>query len=273
MKQWSINIPGNYLDSFMYMGILFLFDFDGKINVFNFENMLNKRLDLENDQNKKQEFQSIFSRQCEKNRKSKQYNKNLEIDSNFLEQFRTDEFDIGEWVTDVNITSKNVYFSSSKGVQKKRFFADEHTPETYGKFNKEKKGKVDLFLDTKVYSIASSAGRTVLCCGDEGAIYGLEQNSKFTYIKEKDSLFCNGYAVFENNVYELEIIQKILNSDVMDYYIKNTSYSIEGGYFCYQKKYVENFSIPKLNQEEINFIKNCNIESLNKFLWTKYNLK
>ncbi|WP_314340238.1 Eco57I restriction-modification methylase domain-containing protein [Leptotrichia wadei] len=96
---------------------------------------------------------------------------------------------------------------------------------------------------------------------------------KFTYIKEKDSLFCNGYAVFENNVYELEIIQKILNSDVMDYYIKNTSYSIEGGYFCYQKKYVENFSIPKLNQEEINFIKNCNIESLNKFLWIKYNLK
>ena len=96
---------------------------------------------------------------------------------------------------------------------------------------------------------------------------------KFTYITEKDSLFCNGYAVFENNIYELEIIQKILNSDVMDYYIKNTSYSIEGGYFCYQKKYVENFSIPKLNQEEINFIKNCNIESLNKFLWTKYNLK
>ncbi|UTG67954.1 hypothetical protein KCG52_01125 [Neisseria subflava] len=217
MKQWSINIPGNYLDSFIYMGILFLFDFDGKINVFNFENMLNKRLDLENDQNKKREFQSIFSRQYEKNRKSKQYNKNLEIDSNFLEQFRTDEFDIGEWVTDVNITSKNVYFSSSKGVQKKRFFVDEHTPETYGKFNKEKNGKVDLFLDTKVYSIASSAGRTVLCCGDEGAIYGLEQNSKFTYIKDNKSdnwIDCQWYSLSNRDILSINS-QKVITEQEM----------------------------------------------------------
>ncbi len=95
---------------------------------------------------------------------------------------------------------------------------------------------------------------------------------KFIKIMEEDALFCNGYAVFENDIVELDILSKILNSKVMDYYIKNTSYSIEGGYYCYQKKYIENFSIPKLTLREKNFIKKADHEEIDKFLLEKYQL-
>lgn len=96
---------------------------------------------------------------------------------------------------------------------------------------------------------------------------------KFTYIENEDALFCNGYGIFENDVFELDILAKILNSRIMDYYIKNTSYSIEGGYYCYQKKYIERFSIPWLNEEQINKIKNLTGKNLDDYLWNLYGLE
>jgi len=78
---------------------------------------------------------------------------------------------------------------------------------------------------------------------------------RFVLDVEEDSLFCNGYAVFiDGNSYYCDYpiaLKNILNSSVMDYYISKTSYSIEGDYKCYQKKYVADFSIPNLNLEEV----------------------
>ena len=50
---------------------------------------------------------------------------------------------------------------------------------------------------------------------------------KFIYIDDENALFCNGYAVFENEQIPLVTLVKILNSSIMDYYISNTSYSID----------------------------------------------
>lgn len=95
---------------------------------------------------------------------------------------------------------------------------------------------------------------------------------RFILVEDEDTLFCNGYAVFENNWYELEVLEKILNSNVMEYYIKNTSYSIEGGYYCYQKKFVERFSIPWLTEEQKFVLKNSNQTDANSYLWQLYGL-
>lgn len=95
---------------------------------------------------------------------------------------------------------------------------------------------------------------------------------KFIMIRDDDALFCNGYAVFENESVELDILEKILNSEVMDYYVKNTSYSIEGGYYCYQKKYIERFSIPYLTNEEQKIVRNVSKDELNVFLKKKYGI-
>ncbi len=95
---------------------------------------------------------------------------------------------------------------------------------------------------------------------------------KFMYVENEDALFCNGYGVFENDQYELGLLSKILNSVVMRYYVSNTSYSIEGGYYCYQKKYIERFSIPWLSEEQINNINNLSGDDLDRYLWKLYEL-
>lgn len=96
---------------------------------------------------------------------------------------------------------------------------------------------------------------------------------RFTFIENEEALFCNGYAVFENDRYDLEILIKILNSKLMDYYISNTSYSIEGGYYCYQKKYIERFSLPWFTEEELDFIKRATPSELDNYLWKLYQLE
>ena len=96
---------------------------------------------------------------------------------------------------------------------------------------------------------------------------------RFMRVDDETALFCNGYAIFEHDYLELDIIQRILNSSVMEYYISNTSYAIEGGYYCYQKKYIERFSIPFFTPEELSAIKNMEQNQLNNFLIQKYDIK
>lgn len=96
---------------------------------------------------------------------------------------------------------------------------------------------------------------------------------KFMYVDDEDALFCNGYAVFENEHYDLDILSKVLNSRLMEYYISNTSYSIEGGYYCYQKKYVEQFSLPWFTDEDLTFIRSASKTELDDYLWSLYGLE
>ena len=96
---------------------------------------------------------------------------------------------------------------------------------------------------------------------------------KFALLEDKGALFCNGYAMFANDVFPIDILQKIVNSCIMKYYVEKTSYPIEGGFMCYQKKYIERFSVPPLTMEQMEYIraeKNpCRIDS---FLLRLYGL-
>lgn len=96
---------------------------------------------------------------------------------------------------------------------------------------------------------------------------------RFIKVDDELSFFSNGYAVFDDIPMNLEIVQRVLNSLVMEYYIKKTSYPIEGGYYCYQKKYIENFSIPKFTDSELKFLEKADNEEIDKFLIEKYDLE
>lgn len=98
--------------------------------------------------------------------------------------------------------------------------------------------------------------------------FGAKPN--FIFIENKTALFCNGYGIFENDSIELEILQKVLNSCIVQYYIQHTSYQIEGGYYCYQKKYLEKFGIPYFDSSEKEFLLQANPKEIDKFLLDKY---
>jgi len=82
-------------------------------------------------------------------------------------------------------------------------------------------------------------------------------NKKPQFFYDKtDSLFCNGYSLsliqneFNFNDLTLEVLCKLLNSSVLDYYLKLTSFQISGDYQCFQKNFLEKFCIPKIDSTE-----------------------
>ena len=88
---------------------------------------------------------------------------------------------------------------------------------------------------------------------------------------DEKAFFCNGYAIYNSKI-PLSIIQKILNSKIMNYYITKTSVFVEGGYSCFQKNFIERFGIPEFSDSEIKQIKNMTKQELECFLLEKYQL-
>lgn len=104
---------------------------------------------------------------------------------------------------------------------------------------------------------------------------------RFLLEQDEDALFCNGYAIYpikESNLFSkieqqltLGALRKILNSRLMDYYIKRTSVSIEGGYPCYQKNFIELLGIPNFTSDELHFLNQENDgNKVDSFLMEKY---
>lgn len=115
------------------------------------------------------------------------------------------------------------------------------------------------------------------------------QHPRFLLVEEEDAYFTNGYGFYfkeqETNglfsnllnpisrVENIDVVQKILNSVVMDYYVSKTSVAIEGGYPCYQKNFIEKFTIPELTENEINSLRALiDKQEIDEFLVEKYQI-
>ena len=72
----------------------------------------------------------------------------------------------------------------------------------------------------------------------------------FVYSNDKNLLYYDGYAVFSKNKIELEVVRKVLTSDIFWYYIVNTSKPYTGGFFSLEKRYVKHFGIPNFSSKE-----------------------
>ncbi|MFH1198070.1 MAG: N-6 DNA methylase [bacterium] len=115
---------------------------------------------------------------------------------------------------------------------------------------------------------------------------------RFLFVEEEDAFFTNGYGIYFNkyadnnlsffdistnpftNVENIKLTQKILNSFIMHYYVSKTSVSIEGGYPCYQKNFIEKFTIPAFSKAEIDTLREMNDkQEIDEFLIEKYHLK
>jgi methylase of polypeptide subunit release factors len=117
------------------------------------------------------------------------------------------------------------------------------------------------------------------------------QTPRFLLINEEEAYFTNGYGTYfreqeaEDSLFggltnpiskveNIDVVQKIFNSIVMHYYVSKTSISIEGGYPCYQKNFIEKFTIPNFSENEIEFLRNVSDkQEIDDFLVEKYQLK
>ncbi|MFH1875664.1 MAG: N-6 DNA methylase [Candidatus Omnitrophota bacterium] len=127
------------------------------------------------------------------------------------------------------------------------------------------------------YAYARSQGLNIF--GEKLLTPTFSRSPRFLYEKRADSLFCNGYGIFAkkdsaslfNDSISLEILSKILNSRIMAYYINQTSVSIEGGYPCYQKNFIERFTIPNFAKNELGCLNEMfEPKEIENFLTKKY---
>jgi len=114
---------------------------------------------------------------------------------------------------------------------------------------------------------------------------------RFLWVEQEDSYFTNGYGIFFNTDHgatskvfppgtntlswreNVVTTLKILNSVVMDYYVSTTSVSIQGGFPCYQKNFIEKFTIPDFTEQEIKTLNQLEEpDQINSFLIRKYRL-
>lgn len=116
------------------------------------------------------------------------------------------------------------------------------------------------------------------------------QQPRFLIVEDEDSVFTNGYGIFFkeqptsadlfgnschllSRVDNIDLVQKVLNSNIMHYYISRTSVSIEGGYPCYQKNFIEKFTIPEFSDREAMELRLLtNPSDINLFLSDKYQI-
>lgn len=109
---------------------------------------------------------------------------------------------------------------------------------------------------------------------------------RFLGAVDEDAFFTNGYGIYlrqqdpgflgdanpllrEEN---LDVTARILNSAVMDYYVHMTSVFIQGGYPCYQKNFIERFSLPELNEDQVLRLRAADDAEFNELLWDVYEL-
>lgn len=90
---------------------------------------------------------------------------------------------------------------------------------------------------------------------------------------DEDILYYCGYALFSDSITELELLKKILLSDVFWYYVKNTSKPYSKGFMSLAKNYVKDFSLPEFTKEqEYNIIKKMDQKQVNKLLREIYDV-
>lgn len=95
----------------------------------------------------------------------------------------------------------------------------------------------------------------------------------FVFTDNKDMLIYCGYAIFADCEKELLVLKKLLESEVFDYYMQNTSKPYASGYYSYAKNYVKHFGICELSDDEKEEVLGLNSKAkVNEFFKDKYEI-
>lgn len=100
---------------------------------------------------------------------------------------------------------------------------------------------------------------------------------QFKYIDDF-ALFYNGYAIYGikgkiSTPKDMKCLELLLNSSLIDKFMKLTSYYIGGGYVSYQKKYLSKVTIPYMTEEQkIELLNIDDSSQRDKFIWNLYGL-
>lgn len=181
------------------------------------------------------------------------------------------------------------YEGTSKPIAEAEF--KENFPHCYAYLLTEKEKLQSRDKGKKVFKPFFEWGRTqgITRRGKKILNPTFSKHPRFLLVEEEDAYYTNGYGIyfyknqsgnlFESSIHPFakeanrDLVQKVLNSIVMDYYITKTSVSIQGGYPCYQKNFIEKFTIPEFTDQELSTLRNLSDKGeIDSFLVEKYNV-
>ena len=64
-------------------------------------------------------------------------------------------------------------------------------------------------------------------------------------------LYYNGFALINDDILTLERLQKIMNTDIFWFYVKNISKPYANGYYSMGKRYIRYFGVPDVSDEQL----------------------
>lgn len=275
MSEFRINIEGNFLDSFIYSGVLITIDVDGKLCTHSWRHLINEY--MKKDKQKKKFASKLIDDRTFQGKKIKfEEDLIIELDQKFLNEHRQGTcFDLNVWTTDLDIKDNILYISSERGLEALPFKNWD-----YGKVLDFKK-LYPIWKESKVFGVSTGSwGRTLLAAGTNGALEvfnNVEQNQKIG-LKQQDGKVVNS-DVCLNCEWEvnstLAILDQLDAQTVLEYELLINDYDFKS----YEKdteeekekkrKVVENIPI-----EDISYLKEYiengipqSVENISKYSW------
>ncbi|HFG6905906.1 hypothetical protein [Acinetobacter baumannii] len=255
MAEFKINIEGNFLDSFIYSGVLFTVDVDGILCTYSWNDLIKEY--IKKDIQKKCFENKLIDARVDQGLK---FQKDLviELDRDFLETYQKGIcVELDTWSTDLDIRDSILYISSERGLEALPF------RESW------ENGKIMHFNDlykvwgeSKVFGVSTGSwGRTLVAAGCHGAleiINNVEQNNIID-LKQQEGKVLNEEICLDCE-WELNstiaILEKIDEQVLLEYekLMSDQSFKSYAGdtLEAKEKKLRERDSIP---EEEISYLR------------------
>ncbi len=86
--------------------------------------------------------------------------------------------------------------------------------------------------------------------GDKILTSGMNRHPNFQRCPNPEATFYSGYCIKPKQTIDMTALQDVLNSDDMDFFIRQTSRPYQGGWMSYAKSFIKDFPVPQsiLNQ-------------------------
>lgn len=113
-NEFKIIIEGDYVDSYIYSGLLFLVDSNYILSVYKWEDIFEEALKGVNF------FDSLSIKELIKDSRNKISTNGIDsitVAKDILNNHKLSSYEVGVWPTDINIFSNKLYIASEKGVQ------------------------------------------------------------------------------------------------------------------------------------------------------------
>lgn len=173
----SINVEGDFIDSYIYSGTLFLVHADSKITTHNWEALLASALH-NNNHIHGAALTFAFLKDCRNNAQlTDRDSKTIYIDKDELEERRISTLPLDGWPTDINIYGNRFYIASENGVEELPFNWEKRKIESTGRFHVWRK---------YAYKVsANDAHRLAIAAGPNGVI---TVSPRGGYINEREDI-------------------------------------------------------------------------------------